>query len=72
VKLELDGAKDQFLHRASFACSFTFELTIEGIRNVDGGSHKNILPYLWLTVKDPKEYRENRKAGGICLRLAEI
>jgi hypothetical protein len=60
VKIELNGAKDQFLHRAPFACSFAFELTIEGIWNVDGSSHPNILPYLWLLVKDLRSVRNKK------------
>jgi len=32
--------------------AFAFEFTIQGIRNVNRGSHIRSLPYLWLEVKD--------------------
>jgi hypothetical protein len=68
MKLELDGSKDQFLYRASFARSFAFEPTIKGIRNVDSSSHNSMLPYLWLIVKDSRLPRKET-AGGMGLRL---
>jgi hypothetical protein len=76
VKFELDSAKNQFFYRSSFTRSFAFELTIERIRNVDGGSHNTMLPYLWLLVNDfradceqekPEAYASGIKSPENCL-----
>ena len=60
----MDAAQNKFFYRALFAGGLGLQFAIERIWNVYRGSHRLILPYLWLRIASQKWEEESprRKA----------